>query len=146
MFPEPPELLLIGFSIESIWTLKSKSNTLTPKTNSQTCWLREISRAMSGTIFCVCSTLAISAPSTASKRCRKEHKKTQVKKESQQNQSRWWIWSHDTAWGIRTCLPRLLLRSFNVQQTDTGRPVMLGAVRESSFVVLLPVCATSRVM
>ena len=32
MFPEPTELLLIGFSIESIWTLKSKSNTLTPKT------------------------------------------------------------------------------------------------------------------
>ena len=31
MFPEPTELLLIGCSIESIWTLKSKSNTLTPK-------------------------------------------------------------------------------------------------------------------
>ena len=31
----------------------------------------------------------------------------QVKKESQQNQSRWWIWSRDTAWGIRTCLLRL---------------------------------------
>ena len=30
------ELLLIGYSIESIWTPKSKSNTLTPKTNSQT--------------------------------------------------------------------------------------------------------------
>ena len=26
MFPEPTELLLIGHSIESIWTLKSKSN------------------------------------------------------------------------------------------------------------------------
>ena len=37
MFPEPTELLLIGCSIESIWTPKSKSNTLTPKTNSQTC-------------------------------------------------------------------------------------------------------------
>ena len=31
MFPEPTELLLIGCFIESIWTLKSKSNTLTPK-------------------------------------------------------------------------------------------------------------------
>ena len=31
MFPEPTELLLIGYSIESIWTPKSKSNTLTPK-------------------------------------------------------------------------------------------------------------------
>ena len=32
MFPEPTELLLIGCSIESIWTPKSKSNTSTPKT------------------------------------------------------------------------------------------------------------------
>ena len=30
------ELLLIGCSIEQIWTPKSKSNTSTPKTNSQT--------------------------------------------------------------------------------------------------------------
>ena len=37
MFPEPTESLLIGCSIESIWTPKSKSNTLTPKNNSQTC-------------------------------------------------------------------------------------------------------------
>ena len=36
MFPEPTELLLIGCSIELIWTTKSKSNTSTPKTNSQT--------------------------------------------------------------------------------------------------------------
>ena len=43
MFPEPTELLLIGYSIESIWTPKFKSNTLTPKTNSQTYWPREIS-------------------------------------------------------------------------------------------------------
>ena len=32
----PTELLLIGCLTESIWTPKSKSNTLTPKTNSQT--------------------------------------------------------------------------------------------------------------
>ena len=32
MFPEPTELLLIGCLIESIWTPRSKSNTLTPKT------------------------------------------------------------------------------------------------------------------
>ena len=36
MFPGPTELLLIGCSIESIWIPKSKSNTSTPKTNSQT--------------------------------------------------------------------------------------------------------------
>ena len=34
MFPEPTELLLVGNSIESIWTPKSKSDTLTPKNNS----------------------------------------------------------------------------------------------------------------
>ena len=32
MFPGPTELRLIGYSIESIWTQKSKSNTSTPKT------------------------------------------------------------------------------------------------------------------
>ena len=32
MFPESTELLLIGCSIESIWTPRSKSSTLTPKT------------------------------------------------------------------------------------------------------------------
>ena len=31
MYPEPTELLLIGYSIELIWTPKSKSNTFTPK-------------------------------------------------------------------------------------------------------------------
>ena len=49
---------------------------------------REISHVMNGIIFCVYSTSAISVPLTVSKRCRKEHKKMQVKKESQQNQSR----------------------------------------------------------
>ena len=29
MFPEPTELLLMGYLIESAWTPKSKSNTLT---------------------------------------------------------------------------------------------------------------------
>ena len=51
MFPEPTELLLIGCLIESIWTPRSKSNTLTPKTNSQTYWQREISHVMNGIIF-----------------------------------------------------------------------------------------------
>ena len=32
MFPEPAELLLIGCLIESIWTPRTKSNILTPKT------------------------------------------------------------------------------------------------------------------
>ena len=41
MFPEPTELLLNGCLIESIWTPRSKSNTLTPKINSQTYWQRK---------------------------------------------------------------------------------------------------------
>ena len=53
---------------------------------------REISHVMNGIIFCVCSTSAISFPSIVLKRCRKEQKKMQVKKESRQK-----IWSHDTA-------------------------------------------------
>ena len=107
-FPEPTELLLIGNSIKSIWTLKSKSNnTLTPKTNSQTYWQRETSQVMSGIICWASLTLAISVLQSVLKWCRKEHKKIQVKKESQQSRNRWWIWSHDTAWRIRTCLPLL---------------------------------------
>ena len=104
MFPEPTELLLVGCSIESIWTPKSKSNTLTPRINSQTYWQREILHVMNGIIFRVCSTSAISVPPIVLKWCRKERKKMQVKKESQQNRSRWRIWSRDTAQGIQTCL------------------------------------------
>ena len=72
MFPEPTELLLIGCSIESIWIQKYKSNTLTPRTNSQTYWQREISHVMNGIIFCVCLTLAISVLPIVLKWCRKE--------------------------------------------------------------------------
>ena len=107
MFPETTELLLIGYSIESIWTPKSKSNTLTPKTNSQTYWPREISHVMNGIIFCVCWILATSVLPIVLKWCRKERKKIQVKKESQQNRSQWWIQSRDAAKGLLTCLPLL---------------------------------------
>ena len=68
---------------------------------------RNNSHVMNWIICCICSISVISVPFVVLKRCRKEHKKMQVKKESQQNQSRRWIWSHDPAWGIRTCLPRL---------------------------------------
>ena len=58
--PEPTELLLIGYSIELIWTQKSKLSTSTPKTNSQTYWPKGTSHVMNGIIFCVCLTFAIS--------------------------------------------------------------------------------------
>ena len=83
MFPQHRELLLIRYSIESIWTLISDYNTLTPRTNSQTYWQWEISDVMNGIIFCVCSTLAISVLPIVLKRCRKERKNMQVKTESQ---------------------------------------------------------------
>ena len=70
--PTLAELRLIGFSIESIRTPKSKSSTLTPKTNLPTYWPREISLVMNGIIFCVCWTLAISFLQIVLKGCRKE--------------------------------------------------------------------------
>ena len=42
MFPEPTELLLIGCSIELIWTPKSKSNTSTPSSCEICCGRRSI--------------------------------------------------------------------------------------------------------
>ena len=80
MFPEPTELLMIGCLMESTWTPRSKLNTLTPRTNSQTYWQRKISHVMNGTIFCVCSTLAISVLQIVLKWCRKERKKMQERK------------------------------------------------------------------
>ena len=101
-------LRLIGYSIESTWTPKSKSSTSIPKTQLADILTKgNNSHVMNWIICCICSISVISVPFVVLKRCRKEHKKMQVKKESQQNQSRWWIWSHDPAWGIRTCLPRL---------------------------------------
>ena len=50
-YPEPTELLQIGSLTESTWTQTSKSNTLTPKSNSQKCSQRAISHVMGGTIF-----------------------------------------------------------------------------------------------
>ena len=87
------------------------------KTNSQTYWPREISHVMSGIIFCVCLTSAISVLPTVLKWCRKESKTMQVKKESQQNRSRWWIWSRDAATGLLMCY--LLLH-----QKARGKPDM----------------------
>ena len=111
MFPEPTELLLIGYLIESTWTPKSKSNTLTPKTNSQTYWPRENSHVMNGIIFCVCLTLAISILQNVLRWCRKERKKIQGKKESQQNRNQWWIWSRDAAKPLLSCYLLLHLKA-----------------------------------
>ena len=89
--PEPTELLLIGCSIELIWTPKSKSNTSTPKTNSLTFWPKEIPHVMSGIICCACSILAISVLQFALIQWRSDLNKIQEKSESQQNRDLWWI-------------------------------------------------------
>ena len=87
------------------------------KPTSQTHWPREISHVMNRIIFCVCLTLAISVLPIVLKWCRKERNKMQVKKESQQNRSQWWIQSRDAAKGLLTCL--LLLH-----QKALGKPDM----------------------
>ena len=53
---EPTNLRSIGCLTESTWSPKSKSNTLIPKTNSQTCWRKAMSFVMNGITFSVCST------------------------------------------------------------------------------------------
>ena len=58
---EPTEVLLIGRLTGLTWTLRSKSNMLTPNINLQTYWQKGISHVMSGTIFFVCLTTAIPA-------------------------------------------------------------------------------------
>ena len=117
MFPGPTELLLLVIRSNQFGPKNPISNTLTPKTNSQTYWPREISHVMNGIIFCVCQTLAISVLQSVLKWCRNEHKKIQVKKESQQNQSRWWIWSRDAGKGLQSCF--LLLHQKVLGKPDT---------------------------
>ena len=73
-FQNPQSCPWLGLT-EAIWTPRSKSNTLTPRTNSQTHWQREISHVMNGIIFCVCSTLVMWVLPNVLKWCRKEHQK-----------------------------------------------------------------------
>ena len=84
MFPGLTELLLIGCSTESIWIPKSKSNTSTPKTNSQTFKLKGISHVMRRIICGACLTSAISVLQFALLQWRSEFNKNQEKNESQQ--------------------------------------------------------------
>ena len=61
MFPEPTELRLIGYSIESIWTQKNPNQV--HQHQKPTCRhsnQRKISHVTNGIICCVCSILTIS--------------------------------------------------------------------------------------
>ena len=83
--------------------------------------------------------LLSSVPSIVLLRSRKEHKKMQVKKESQQSQSRWWIsvsryrvrdpnvlasTASESPRKTKSRSPNVPLSSLNVQQTSTVRPVL----------------------
>ena len=139
MFPEPTEVLLIGWLIESIWTPKSRSNTLTPRTNSQTIWQREISHVMNGIIFCVCSTSANSVLQIVLKWCRKitqedagEERVTAKSKPMMNLVSRYSVkdpnvlasTASESQGKTRSESQKVPLSSWIEQQPRTGRPVM----------------------
>ena len=97
MYPEPTELLLVGYLTELFWTPRFKSSVSTPNTNLQTYWQKRISHVMSGTIFFICLTSAISAYfaalrisgwPAALKRWRKACKNRKERTGSWQSQSR----------------------------------------------------------
>ena len=137
--PEPTELLLISCSLELIWTPTSKSNTLTPKTNSQTILTKEIfTRVEWNHLLCVVQLYLFQFHQLSwrdveknARRCRwrKSHSKIEADDE---------IRSRDAAKGILMCLPLLhqkargkpdmkvkyLLSSWNEQQPRTRRLVM----------------------
>ena len=90
MFPRPTELHLIGYSIESIWTQKSKSSRSRPNTQLPEILTKGISHVTNGIICCVCSISAISVPQFVLKRWQKVYNKIQEKSESQRNRDKWW--------------------------------------------------------
>ena len=83
------ELLLIGCLVESIWTPRSKSNILTPKPNSQTILTKgNFSRDEWNHLLCLFNISHFSSINGVKAMSKRTQKKMQVKKESQQNQSR----------------------------------------------------------
>ena len=101
-FTDPQRVALDWFLIGLIWIQRFKLGTSTPNINSQTYWPKVISHVMSGTIFFICSTSAISAlfaalrisawvaaPTRWRRRCKNKKKKTGL----WQNQSpQQWTW------------------------------------------------------
>ena len=135
MVPEPTELRLIGWLFD-----RTKSNTLTPKTNSQTDWQRKISHVMNGIIFCVCSTSAISVPpinclEVMSKRTQEdagEERVTAKSKPMMNLVSRYSVrdpnvlasTASESLGKTKSESQNVSLSSWNEQQPRTGRPVM----------------------
>ena len=107
MFPEPTELLLIDYSIESIWTPKIQINYIDTKNQ-----LADILTKGNFTrdewnhllnLFNISHFSSTNCSEVMSKRTHKDSgtERVTAKSKPMMNQSR------DTAQGIRTCLPRL---------------------------------------
>ena len=97
MFPEPTELLLIVCSIESIWTPRSKSNTLTPKTQLADVLTKgNFTRDEWNQLLCVFNISHFSSTNCLEVMS-KRTQENEAKKVSQHNRSRWWIWSRDAS-------------------------------------------------
>ena len=117
MFPLPIELLdwlFDGINVDSKIQIKytdTKSQLADIPTKGN------LTRDDWNHLLCFFLILAISVLQIVVRWCRKERKKIQVKKESQQNRSRWWIQSRDAAEGLLTCLPLL-------HQKAQGKPDM----------------------
>ena len=108
-YQEPTELRLICYLTESIWTPRSKSNMLTPKTNSRTCWPKVVLHVMNGTIFFDCWTswisrcfpAAIFFQTESRVSCSRELRKARLKKVRQWRNRDRWIWCQGTSWAQR---------------------------------------------
>ena len=104
MFPEPTELLLIGCLIESIWTAKVQIKYIDTKNHlADILTKRNFTRGEWNHLLClfnISQFSSINSLEAMSKRTQED-----AREESQQNQSRWWIWSHDAAKEFLTCLP-----------------------------------------
>ena len=102
---EPTELRLIGYLTKSIWTPKSKSNMLTPKTNSRTMLTKGTLHVMNGIIFCVCLTswifrsfpAAIFFQTESRGWCPWNLRKARLKRFRQWRKRDRWIWCQGTS-------------------------------------------------
>ena len=137
MFQEPTELLLIGCSIEPIWTQKSKSNTLTPKTNSQTLTNGNFTRDEWNHLLCMfnishfSSTNCLEVMSKRTQEDAGEERVTAKSKPMMNLVSRCSVRNPNVLASTASESPRktryesqLPLSSWNEQQPRTERPVM----------------------
>ena len=118
MFPGPTELRLIGYSIESIWTQTIQVKYIDTKNQLADILTKgNFTRDEWNHMLCLFNVSHFS-PTVCSEALAKILQQASGKEhESQQNRSRWWIWSRDAAWGILMCY--LLLH-----QKGRGKPDM----------------------